>query len=73
MVRRPDAVRPGTREHAQELLRGLDELIKALRAGCAEPAEAERLQRRQDLLQRATELRRRLIEEIESLPSSAHF
>jgi hypothetical protein len=64
-------VRPGTREHATELLRGLDELIEALRAGCEEPADAEKLERRQRLLQRATELRQRLTEEIERLPSSS--
>jgi hypothetical protein len=58
----------GSREHALRMLRELDKLVDALEAGCASPGDPDKLQRRRALLDRATELRERLLAEIEGLP-----
>ncbi len=61
---------PDPRKHGLEILQGLDKLIDALRAGCERAADPAKLDRREQLLRRATELRARLVVEIERLPSA---
>jgi hypothetical protein len=69
-VSEPEEAPIGSREHALKMLRELDKLIDALEAGCAAPADPARLQRRQLLLNRATELREKLLAEVDKLPSA---
>ena len=61
---------PDPRQHALDLLRELDRLIEALSNGCAEPAASGELGKRTELLQRAEQLKEKLLCEIENLPSA---
>jgi hypothetical protein len=66
----PKKAAANPRKHALEILQGLDKLINALRVGCERAADPAKLDRREQLLRRATELRAKLVAEFERLPSA---